>query len=166
VSVNRHQPHVLVLPEDRANSELANGFHLGIEHRFTRRMQVLVEAGGWTKVRDQFKSDHIAEMEEYPERFMVLLIDLDGDENRPDDVRTVIPQHLNERVFVLGVFSEPEALKSAKLGSYETIGEAMAKDCRDQTHEIWRHELLRHNERELARLRKCVRPILFPPMRD
>jgi hypothetical protein len=37
----------------------------------------------------------------------------------------------------------------------------MARDCRDDTDNIWRHELLQHNAGELARLRQRVRPILF-----
>jgi hypothetical protein len=33
MSVNKYQPHVLLLPEDDANTELANGFVLEIEYR-------------------------------------------------------------------------------------------------------------------------------------
>jgi hypothetical protein len=40
-------------------------------------------------------------------------------------------------VFILGALSEPEALKRADLGSYESIGLAMAKDCREETERIW-----------------------------
>jgi hypothetical protein len=67
---------------------------------------------------------------------------------------------LTGRVFILGALTEPEALK-ADLGSYETIGLAMARDCREETDTTWGHRLLRHNERELDRLRAKVRPILF-----
>jgi hypothetical protein len=38
----------------------------------------------------------------------------------------------------------------------------MAKDCREGTDTIWRHDLLRHNAGELDRLAAHVRPILFP----
>jgi len=65
-----------------------------------------------------------------------------------------------DRVFILGAWTEPEDLK-ADLGSYETIGLAMAKDCREETNRIWRHDLLRHNTSEIDRLRRLVRPILF-----
>jgi hypothetical protein len=61
-------------------------------------------------------------------------------------------------VFVLGAWSEPEKLN---LGSYEEVGLAMAKDCRDNGEATWSHRLLRHNAGELERLRKQVRPILF-----
>jgi hypothetical protein len=68
-------------------------------------------------------------------------------------------------VFILGVRSEPEALKKAfqkaGRGSYSKIGEALAESCRDESYETWQHELLRHNAAELDRLRRVVRPILF-----
>ena len=60
---------------------------------------------------------------------MVLLVDLDAKGDRLRKVRAVIPAHLADRVFVLGVWTEH--LKG--LGSFETIGRALAKDCRDGT---------------------------------
>jgi len=74
----------------------------------------------------------------------------------------MIPEHLTERVFILGAWNDPEALKRADLGDYETIGRAMAQDCREETKAIWGHDCLRHNASELDRLREHVRPILFP----
>jgi hypothetical protein len=71
-----------------------------------------------------------------------------------------IPERLRERVFVLGTWSEPEELRET-LGTYETIGRALAKDCHDNTEATWAHNLLRHNAGELERLRKHIRPILF-----
>ena len=53
---------------------------------------------------------------------MVLLIDFDGHEERLKDAKAVIPNHLIDRVFIIGVWTEPEALRRANLGSYETIG--------------------------------------------
>src|SRR5580698_4937110 len=94
-------------------------------------------------------------------RFMVLLIDFDGRDDRLTTARSIIPDNLKERVFVLGSWSEPERLRK-NLGSYETIGLAMAKDCRDNTEMTWGHDLLRHNAHELERLRVLVRPVLFP----
>jgi hypothetical protein len=93
---------------------------------------------------------------------MVLLIDFDGDRERLTKAKAEIPEHLIDRVFILGTVTKPEALKQANLGSYEEIGSAMAKDCREETESIWGHELLQHNASELDRLREHVRPILFP----
>ena len=92
---------------------------------------------------------------------MVLLIDFDGHEERLGEAEARIPGHFRDRVFVLGVLTEPEALRT-DLGSFETIGLGMARDCREDTEAMWGHRLLRHNADELARLREWVRPILFP----
>ena len=160
MSVNRQVPHVLVLPEDDANRQLANGFQLHLSLA-TRRMQVLPEAGGWREVLDRFNSEHRPDMERNGNRFMILLLDFDGREDRLNEVRTSIPEHLQARVFVLGVWTEPEDLRQ-NFGSYETIGLAVANDCYDNTEVILTHELLRHNSAELDRLRTDVRRILFP----
>src|ERR1700722_4605508 len=155
MSVNKHLPHVLVLPEDDANRQLANGFQLD-PLLDTRRMQILEEAGGWQEVLNRLKEDHVREMDRYANRFMVLLIDFDGKQDRLNIVRAAIPERLQERVFVLGARNEPEELRQ-NLGSYETIGKALAKECADNTDETWAHGLLRHNSGELERLRKQVR---------
>src|SRR6266446_10607727 len=109
MSVNKYQPHVLVLPEDDANRQLANGFLLE-QSLLTRKIQVLEEVGGWTLVLERFLSDHVVDMERYPGRFMVLLIDFDGREERMQHAKARIPAHLTKRVFILGAWSEPEAL--------------------------------------------------------
>ena len=149
MSCNKYLPHVLVLPEDHANAQLANGFLLD-QALSTRSIQVLEEAGRWHEVINRFLSD----------RSMVLLIDFDGDPDRLSGVKAKIPGNLNERVYILGAFIESENL-NADLGSYETIGLALAQDCREETDTTWSHPLLRHNAGELARLRERVRPILF-----
>jgi hypothetical protein len=99
-------------------------------------------------------------MERFPHRFMILLIDFDGREDRLDDAKAAIPDHLTDRAFILGALTEPEALRQS-LGSYETIGLAMAEDYREETDTTWGHDLLQHNASELDRLRTQVRPILF-----
>jgi hypothetical protein len=68
-----------------------------------------------------------------PKRFMILVIDFDSHLERLEYARAKGPDGLAERVFILGVLSEPEAFKRATGGSYETIGSAMAKDCREET---------------------------------
>lgn len=158
--VNKHEPHVFVLPEDDANTRLANAFHKNVDWNRYRQMQVLAEAGGWRRVLDLFKSDHVLEMDRNPKRFMVLLIDFDDQPDRLDLVKADIPPGLADRVFVLGAKTEPEALKPT-LGSYETIGKALADDCRNDNYSTWADNLLQHNAIELARLRQHVRPILF-----
>jgi len=160
MAVNKHRPHVFVLPEDDANRQLAIGFAIAVAMRFSRQIYVLPVAGGWTQVLERFLSDEVVDMENCPDRYMILLIDFDSNEQRLKDATSRIPEHLKEKVFILGVWSEPEELKKA-LGSYEAIGSAMARDCREETDTTWDHNLLRHNAGELTRLRKHVRPILF-----
>src|SRR5665213_1221225 len=159
MSVNKERPHLYVLPEDDANRQLANGFYL--DHSLdTRRMYILRVAGGWTRVLDSFRDEHVPMMDRYSARFMVLLVDFDDMEHRLEIVRAAIPERLTERVFVLGTRSQPERLRQA-IDSYESIGKALARDCRDDTQVTWSHELLRHNAGELERLRTHVRPFLF-----
>jgi hypothetical protein len=158
MSVNKSKPHVLVLPEDDANRQIANGFQRDVA---SRQLQVLVEAGGWTKVLECFVTDHSSWMERVKNRLMVLLIDLDDKENRQQSVKAKIPADLAHRVFILSTRTEPEKLRT-DLGSYETIGRALAKDCREGTDKTWSHPLLRHNLDEVRRLNEQVRPILFP----
>jgi hypothetical protein len=159
MSVNQYLPHIFVLPEDDANRQIANGFHQKVTRE--RQMQVLRPAGGWARVLSLFESEHVAAMDRCPNRFMVLLIDSDNDETRLAKAKATIPAHLAERVFILGAWSEPERLKT-NLGNFEIIGSKVAEDCRSDTDLTLRHELLRHNAPELARLRQHVLPILFP----
>lgn len=161
MGVNKHQPHILVLPEDDANRQLATGFCLGLDSTVLRRIQVLPLAGGWTRVLECFVADHVADMARYPDRFMVLLIDFDGDEARLDFAKNGIPGSLSERVFILGTLTEPEQLTRAGLGTCEEIGSALARDCREETDTTWNHLLLRCNTSEVVRLRERVRSILF-----
>jgi hypothetical protein len=123
MSVNREKPHVYVLPEDRPNSQMANGFVLELDPSVLTRIQVLREAGGWTKVLHRFNSDHASEMDVYPNEF----IDFDGKQDRLERARAEIPSHLTDRVSILGAWTEPEALKKARLGSFESIGKAQRR---------------------------------------
>lgn len=160
MSVNKHLPHVLVLPEDDANRQIANGFHLEVDPLRARKLQVLMEAGGWAQVRDQFLDNEVAGMERYPARFMVLIIDSDGDANRVGGFVAAIPVNLRERVFVISTLTEAEDLKP-DFGSFEQIGSQLAQDCREDTDAIWGHDLLKHNAADIARLRQHIRPLLF-----
>jgi len=76
-------------------------------------------------------------------------------------VKKYIPEELKARVFVLGVLSEPENLRRDIKKSYEEIGEALAKDCSDNTNELWEHNLLKHNKAKLDRMASSVKPFLF-----
>jgi hypothetical protein len=152
-----------VLPEDSATSQLANGFvnHVSV---IIRAVQVLPYVGGWENVIGQFKRYHLQKMSEFPERRIVLLMDFDGNpEGRLAYVKNEIPEDIKDRVFLLGVYSEPEKLRNAVGKKFEAIGEALAEECAENKKTFWMHELLKHNEPELNRLFENVRPHLFRP---
>jgi hypothetical protein len=160
MSVNNYRSHILVLPEDSANYQIANGFLLNFNLN-ERLIQVLPFAHGWETVLDKFTDNHVSKMKLYPQRMIVLLIDFDEKEDRLAYVEAKIPPDLKDRVFVLGVFSEPEKLKSDIKKSFEEIGEALATDCSDNTYKLWSHDLLKHNRNELQRMITTVKPFLF-----
>ncbi|MEG4861307.1 hypothetical protein QUB75_28475 [Microcoleus sp. K1-B6] len=157
---NKYQPHIHVLAEDDANRQIANGFLLG-QNLNNRAVKVLPLRGGWIKTVEEFTKEYASEMRQLPQRRMVLLIDFDDDENRLSYVKSHIPEDLEARVFVLGVLSEPENLRTDIKKTFEEIGEALAKDCSDNTNELWGHNLLKHNKGELDRMASSVKPFLF-----
>jgi hypothetical protein len=152
MSVNRHKEHILVLPEDDANRQMANGLVLEMPDRSRSQVRILPVAGGWEKVLRQFRSDHVRYMDRFPTCAMILAIDFDGRHERFSEARTWVPDALAERVFILGVWTRPEDLVRAGLGSYEQIGQAMWRDCGAEPKGIWNHDLLKHNHGELRRL--------------
>ncbi|MEH2274316.1 MAG: hypothetical protein V7K40_05780 [Nostoc sp.] len=160
MSSNKHRPHILVLPEDDANRQIANGFILDLNLN-SRAIQVLPEVRGWIDVVEKFTNDYASTMRQYPYRMIALLIDFDEHEDRLSYVKAQIPDDLENRVFVLGVLSEPERLRRDINKDFENIGEALAKDCSDNTNELWGHELLKHNKTELDRMISSVKPFLF-----
>lgn len=128
MSVDRFNPHIFVLPEDDANRQLAVGFQTRISEKSFRQFKVLPPLGGWEYVVKGFLSDHIRDMNRFPERLVVLLLDFDKKVDRCKAVKSLIPADLIARVFVLGTLTEPEDLKP-QLGSYEAIGEALAEEA-------------------------------------
>jgi hypothetical protein len=157
---NRYRSCVDVLPEDDANRDIANGFWT-YPYLDARRMRVLPPAGGWMKVLNSFESEHIPAMRRFPKRFLVLVIDFDEQPERLGLFKEAIPNDLEDRVFVLGAFGEPEDFSGTGLGTKESIGHRLARDCHEGTDTTWGHDLLKHNSGELARLREFVQPILF-----
>jgi hypothetical protein len=158
MSVNKHRPHILVLPEDDANRQIALGFTRNLD---TRSIQIMPIADGWKKAIDQLINDYASRMREFPERRIVLLIDFDCVQDRLTYAQSLIPEDLIDRVFVIGVLSNPEDLKKTLKQNFESIGESLAKDCSKNTDKAWGHDLLKHNQTELARMVRSVKPFLF-----
>jgi hypothetical protein len=131
VSANDFRPHVKVIPEDEANRQIANGFL--IEAGATREMQVLEVAGGWLKVIESFQSVHARELDRCSERLVILLIDFDGDEQRPSFVKEHVPERLRDRVFILGVQTEPEALRTVPAVTNRSVEPSRGIAAREPT---------------------------------
>jgi hypothetical protein len=149
------------LPLYDANRQIANGFILDINLN-NRAIQVLPPAGGWKKVVDKFTEVYVSEMRKFHHSMIVLLIDFDEQQDtRLSYVKSQIPEDLIDRVFVIGVLSEPESLRRDVKKDFEGIGEALALDCSDNTSKLWGHHLLKHNKTELNRMILSVKPFLF-----
>lgn len=159
---NKYAPHLLVLPEDDANRQIANGFLL--HHQLnSRAVQVLPVLGGWKSVVDDFTDNHVSELRRYDRRLLLMLVDFDErSDKRLSDIKAKIPDDLIDRVFVLGSMSEPEDLKRELKMSLENIGVELSNDCAENTMTIWSHPLLVHNLAELERLNMHVKPVVFP----
>lgn len=161
MAVNKYLPHLLVLPEDEANKDIADGFLLN--HNINQRnIQVLNVAGGCEKVKEKFKREKFYEMDKYQHRRVLLLVDFDNDVSRITEIKAEIPHGLQDRIFVLGVLSEPEKLKGLNgLHSFEKIGKLLAEHCVDEDYSLWADRLLQHNQPELQRLISDVRPFVI-----
>ena len=91
-------------------------------------------------------------MKRQPMRYMVLLLDFDGRTDRRETITKDIPEELRDRVFLIGVWSRPEALRAAlrtakgePYRTLEEIGAALAEECRNDQSTLWNHDLLKHN---------------------
>jgi len=163
---NLYKPHLLVLPEDEADQQLANGIKLSLNIN-NRALIIDKPAKGWLNVVKKYTDQVIPEMRKYPSRIVVLLIDFDcktkGDspKNRFNQVRKSIPEDLKNRTFVLGTLSEPEDLKTEFKQGLEKIGESLAEECPDNRNQLWDNKRLKHNIPELERLLESVKPFLF-----
>ncbi len=95
--MNKYHPHVLVLLEDDAYRQIANGFRLQIE-KFGNLSQIMSLAKGWAKVRDKFSEQYEADMLKYSNRYMIMLVDADGRYDRRERIQTKISAVLIDRV--------------------------------------------------------------------
>lgn len=161
MSVNKFQPHVYVIPEDRADEEIANGFVLHDQVQ-QRQIQVLPCANGWPGVLAKLKIEYLPHLRGFKQGNLVLLIDYDGKyEKRRKQFDDEVPDELKERVFVLGAKETPEQLKSKLKMNFEAIGQALADDCFYNRTSLWDHEQLKHNDPDRGRLFTSVRKIMF-----
>lgn len=176
-----NKPHLIILAEDDANRQLAHAFLREIRERTPdpRQIESLSKrsgksSDGWRKTIDEkFLKDQVPIMLKYPDQIVLLLIDFDEKTDHLNH-RTYTSQRLSElklskleleglkkRVFVLGVWSEPEQLKKNLGQSFEEIGKSLAKACINDDNTPWQHDLLKHNLQEIERMKSSVKPLLF-----
>lgn len=162
---NLYKPHLLVLPEDEADQQLANGIKLSINIK-NGALIIDKPAKGWLNVVKKFTAQ-VPEMRRYQSRIVVLLIDFDcktkgtNPEKRLSQITKEIPEDLRSRTFVLGTLVEPEDLKTKLSMNLENIGETLAEDCPDKRNPLWDDDMLKHNAPELDRLLESVTHFLF-----
>jgi hypothetical protein len=156
---NDYLPHIFVIPEDDANRQIALAFLLELGMK-SNRYKLFPPARGWSHVIESFELDHVANMDRFSERFIILLIDFDKDASRLEYVKSRIPSNLVDRVFILGAWSQPEELKKY-FGSLDDIGAALARDCQKERSAIWGHRLLQNNTNELQRVQTLVCPLIM-----
>lgn len=128
---------------------MANGF---VQAAVSGQARVMPPVGGWRRVVEAFHQEYETALRGLPERFLVLLIDLDGQGGRIAEVLSEVPQELRDRVFVIGPLREPEDLRRSMGQTLEKIGSLLAEDCRVGARTHWSHEHLLHNAQELERL--------------
>jgi hypothetical protein len=162
MSATKYQPHVLIVPEDHADEQIANGF---IKHDRVppNRVQVMRPADGWSGVLNKFETQHIAYLRNYSKGHVVLLIDFDNQyATRRVRFDNIIPEDLKNRVFVIGVKENPELLKQSIGKDFEAIGLQLAEDCYKGVDGLWTHEHLVQNDPDRIKLIQFVKPIIFP----
>lgn len=163
MAVNHYKPHVVVLVEDRANADIANGFLLEIGHR-QRNVEVSRPCGGWLEVLKELERQ-FEKLDRFPARRIVLVLDFDDQvENRTSLIRKKVPEQYRSRIFLLGCRFEPERLRTALGLSLERIGSTLSRECSDDElpEALWLHDHLSHNDGERRRLRAEVADFLLP----
>lgn len=160
MAVNKHIPHLYVIPEDDANRQMAVGFEKDYRVR-GNAFQVVAPAGGWRKAIDKLKTQYFELLELNVKSHVLVLIDCEGDADRISNAMAEVPIQIKDRVFIIGTLSEPEVLKASLKTPIEKIGEMVVEDCFDSTHKIWMHDQLKHNAPEVSRLKTTLFKIVF-----
>lgn len=150
MSINIYREHVIVVPEDEADRQLANGFeqHHSVRHR---TIQIMPIAGGWPALFDLFRKEYASYVRKYPKAHIVLIVDFDDDiESRLrqyDRVLSEFPDRAvwENRVYLLGATKDPEQLSSHLKLTKTQIGLQLAEECERGEFDLWNHELLAHN---------------------
>lgn len=158
---NKFKEQLIVIPEDDANRDLANGFVRAMSPQKHRNIWIESSAGGWLKAVEACKELDLASRTKW---VVVLLIDFDGKfPARLAEIKADIDSQLHSRVFVLGSADEAETINSGR--KLETtgreLGEACASAASTSPGSRWMMKDLAHNAPELTRLCTAVGSLLF-----
>jgi hypothetical protein len=73
----------------------------------------------------------------------------------------MVAEGVRDRVFVIGVLTEPEKLRNVTGMKFEQLGSQIGEGCKGSNIGFWQHDLLVHNIEEIRRLSGAVRDIFF-----
>ena len=159
--MNKHAKQLVVVPEDDANRDIANGFVGVMSPLKHRNVFIARPARGWARAAAAWSA---LKLDVYARRHVVLLVDFDGQHPaRHEEIVASIPTQFRDRVFVLGAEITPEKLKHRQ--SLESVGAELGRACASATSSAassrWMQQGLAHNAAELTRLCTAVGTLLF-----
>ncbi|MDR2019270.1 MAG: hypothetical protein LBQ14_00715 [Treponema sp.] len=139
MSTNKYRNHLVIYTEDNATSQLAESF-LNNDGFNRYKANVLPPCRGWndaveSAIRDTQLGTGL--------RRVVVLIDLDKQNCRINEIRKKIPPQYADKIFVIGWSGKIENLKSALACSgkgFEKLGEKLAQDCLAGCRGAWESE--------------------------
>lgn len=149
---NKYKWHIVVVPEDGATRQLGNGLSNAFPS-IVNRVKFLREAGGWPDAIATIKD---LKLDKYPNRRVLLIIDLDQDDTRLGFIRSQ-PEisKYNNRIFILGSFKAVEQLKPVgRSSNLESVGQRLGEDC-----SCWNDSLLIACREDACRLKAEIENI-------
>jgi 5S rRNA maturation endonuclease (ribonuclease M5) len=160
--MNKYKKHLLILSEDDAYKDIANGFF--IKYPLVNK-KIEESAGGWENLIHLFKNEYEEGIRKNQNRHVLLLLDLDNHSERLELIyNEYLSSDIREQVFVLCCKDESERLKkNLGHGTFETIGKKLAESCLNNTFTVqdnpWLCEELKHNQKELKRLAELLQTL-------
>jgi hypothetical protein len=138
MSINKYRNHLVVYTEDSATSQLTESFLNN--DGFDRCKASIQQCRGWNAAVESAMRDIRLEI---GFRRVVILIDLDKQNSRIDEVKEMIPPKYVDKIFVIGWSGKIENLKSSLACSgkgFEKLGEKLAQDCLAGCRGAWESE--------------------------
>lgn len=161
MSINKYQPHAIIVPEDDANRQLAVGF-LNCHDVIAKNVQIVPPLRGWQNVLNELENKFLPSLPSYTQRIVIALIDFDDNyERRFELFRDKIPPESKDQVMILGSKIEPETLQRDLNLKLEQIGDHLAAECASGTFSLWKSTQLQHNMTELSRMMEKIKPLIF-----